>query len=122
LCEQLRWNVEARKCVAASRASADLIACSGKFSLGQHGIFAESMTPQKAIAEMTHFRDAMCACKDATCAQQVSDEMTRWGQAEQRSGREPPKLSDDDVKVFTQVGEDMGHCMMKAMSNASAKP
>jgi len=26
------------------------------------------------------------------------------------------------VKVFTQVGEDMGHCMMKAMSNGSAKP
>jgi hypothetical protein len=118
-CEQQGWSIDARKCVAAVHASADLVTCGSTFKLGEHGIFAEPTSPQKAIATMTHFRDEMCACANSACAQRVSDEMTKWGQEEVRSNREPPKLSDDDVKRFTQIGEDMGKCMQKAMGGGS---
>lgn len=118
-CEQHDWKVEARECIAAVHTKADVVSCSSTFGLGKQGIFAESMSPEKVIAQMTHFRDEMCACHDAKCAQAVSDEMTKWGQDERRSGREPPKLSDDDVKVFTKMGEDMGHCMQKAFGGGT---
>jgi hypothetical protein len=118
-CEQQSWNIEARRCVAAAHANADLVTCGNTFKLTKQGIFAESMSPEKAIATMTRFRDDMCACKDSACAQKVSDDMTKWGQEEMRTNREPPKLSDDDVKRFTQIGEDMGHCMQKAMGGGS---
>src|SRR6266511_4042001 len=34
----------------------------------------------EAMAKMSEFKDEMCKCKDAKCAQDVSDKMTKWSQ------------------------------------------
>ena len=75
----------------------------------------------EAMAKMAEFKDAMCKCKDAKCAQDVSDKMTQWTQA-QSSGKEPPKLSDADQKKAAQLGEDMGKCMQAAMAASTPPP
>ena len=69
----------------------------------------------EAMSKMTEFKDKMCACKDSACAQKVSDEMTKWGQEQAKDNKEPPKMSEEETKKFTQIGEEMGKCMQKAM-------
>ena len=72
-----------------------------------------------AMAKMKEFRDEMCKCKDAKCAQDVSDKMTKWG-AEQSKGKEPPKMNEADTAEFQKVGKEMGECMTKAMGAGGA--
>ncbi|MEO6772640.1 MAG: hypothetical protein ABI467_06405 [Kofleriaceae bacterium] len=118
-CEQQGWSVDARKCVAAAHANAELVTCGSTFKLGPDGIFADRTSTDKAMSAMTKFRDEMCACTDSACAQRVSDEMTKWGQEEARNDQNPPKMTEDDVKRFTRLGEIMGTCMQKAMGGGT---
>jgi hypothetical protein len=78
-----------------------------------------------AIAKMGEFKDAMCACKDTSCAQRVSDNMVKWAQ-DQAGNSPPPKMTDDEMKRATTIAEQMGICMQTAMSGdvprAGAKP
>jgi hypothetical protein len=76
-----------------------------------NGSFADAM------AKMEQFKDEMCACTNTKCAQNVSDEMAKWSQDMAKGNRVPPKMSDDDVKRATVIGEAMGKCMQKAMAN-----
>ena len=64
-----------------------------------------------AMSKMGEYKDKMCACKDSACAQKVSDEMTKWGQDQAKDNKEPPKMSEEETKKFTQIGEEMGKCM-----------
>jgi hypothetical protein len=68
-----------------------------------------------AMAKMEQFKNEMCTCKDTACAQKVSDEMAKWSQQMAKGNRMPPRMSDDDVKRATVIGEQMGKCMQKAM-------
>ena len=71
----------------------------------------------EALETMTHFKDEMCACKDTGCAQKVSDEMATWSQDQAKQhAKEPPKMSDDEIKRATDLGEAMGKCMQRAMT------
>jgi hypothetical protein len=72
-----------------------------------------------AMAKMTEFKDEMCKCKDATCAQEVSDKMTKWGQEQSKNQTQPPKMSDADQKKAAAIGEEMGKCMQAAMAPAA---
>ncbi|HSD87283.1 MAG TPA: hypothetical protein VLB44_07200 [Kofleriaceae bacterium] len=72
----------------------------------------------EAMAKMTEFKDEMCKCKDAKCAQDVSDRMTKWGQEQSKNQKEPPKMNEADTKKFQEVGEAMGKCMQTAMGAA----
>jgi hypothetical protein len=67
------------------------------------------------MAKMQEFADKMCACKDAKCAQDVSDEMTKWGQEMSKEMDEPPKMSEEDTEKAMNIGKRMGDCMVKAM-------
>jgi hypothetical protein len=69
----------------------------------------------EAMAKMGEFRDEMCACSDTACAQRVSDEMATWSQEQAKDSKEPPKMTDEETKEATQIGEAMGKCMQKAM-------
>ncbi|HEU4733699.1 MAG TPA: hypothetical protein VFT22_37655, partial [Kofleriaceae bacterium] len=66
-----------------------------------------------AIAKMSELKDKMCACKDKACADQVAQEMTRWG-TEHKAG-EASKLSEEDQKKLVALTEDMTKCMTKLM-------
>jgi hypothetical protein len=114
-CEQHEWPMQARQCIVDAHAPADLTACGAKFSLGKKGIFADGSTMDKAMKQMKLYRDQFCACKDSACAQKVSDDMTKWGQEMAKDDVEPPKMSEEETKEFTAIGEEMGKCMQKAM-------
>jgi hypothetical protein len=73
----------------------------------------------EAIAKTAEFKDKMCACKDKGCADQVSQEMTRWG-AEHSKGGEAAKVSDDDQKKLASITEAMTRCMTKIMTDSVA--
>jgi hypothetical protein len=74
---------------------------------------------QRAMAKMREFETAMCACKDSPCANQVSQDMTKWAQAEATTSREPIQMSDEEVQEATKIGTHMGECMMSAMNAGS---
>ncbi len=67
------------------------------------------------IARMSVFADEMCACKDADCANRVSDAMTKWGQDLAAAGEEPPKMSEEQQDRAMKIGTRMAGCMEKAM-------
>jgi hypothetical protein len=69
-----------------------------------------------AMAKLAELRDKMCACKDPDCAKKVSDEMTAWTQAQAKTQKEPPKMSEADQKKAADLGIAMGECMQKAMT------
>jgi hypothetical protein len=104
-CELKEWSVATRQCIANAKSRHDLDTCTGD----------RSSTTQ-AMAAMTKFKDEMCQCTTSECAQRISDEMTKWGQEQSKDMTEPPKLSDEETKAFTALGEQMGKCMQKAMS------
>lgn len=115
-CDQDGWSVAVRKCVASAHTRDDLDQCSLRHKVVHHGVFADRSSTGEAMTAMHGFRDQMCACTDTKCAQLVSDEMTKWGQEQARENRDPPNMSEDEIKAFTQIGEEMGKCMQKAMS------
>jgi hypothetical protein len=75
----------------------------------------EVSSPEDPMSKMKQYKDEMCACTSSECAQRVSDDMTKWGQEQAKSLRDPPKLTTVETKVFTQIGEQMGRCMQRAM-------
>lgn len=75
-----------------------------------------------SLAKMGEFKDAMCKCKDAACAQDVSSKLTKWTQEQARSGH-PAKLSDADTAKAQSINDQMGKCMATAVTAAgSAAP
>src|ERR1044071_2755569 len=67
-----------------------------------------------AMAKMTEFKDEMCKCKDAKCAQDVSDKMAKWS-ADNAKNEKDQKMSDADQKKAQAIGEELGKCMQAAM-------
>jgi hypothetical protein len=74
-----------------------------------------------AMAKMSEFKDEMCKCKDAKCAQDVSDKMAKWNQDEAKKSKESVKMSDADQQKAAALGEELGKCMQTAMT-APATP
>jgi len=62
---------------------------------------------------MSSYADAICACKDKTCAKKVSDDMTKWGDEVAKDHPEPPKMSDEQTKAASDIGQRFGECMQK---------
>jgi hypothetical protein len=98
---------------------AALVACATTYNLGKRGVFAETMSMAKAMEAMAHFRDEMCACKDTACATKVSDDMAKWSQDMSKHMDEPPRMTEEQTKRATEIGESMGKCMQTAMSAPS---
>jgi hypothetical protein len=113
-CEQQDWPRGARECVNVIKAEADLASCADNFHLAKRGLFSTDFAD--AMKAMRRFKDSMCMCKDTACAQKVSDEMTKWSQDMAKDQREPPRMSDEEMKEATELGEAMGKCMQTAMS------
>ena len=67
-----------------------------------------------ALAKMTEFKDKMCKCAegDADCAKKVSDEMTKWSEAQPKPKEGATAKADPKAE---EVGKAMGECMQKAM-------
>jgi hypothetical protein len=75
-----------------------------------------------AMAKMTEFKDEMCKCKDAKCAQDVSDRMSKWTQEQSQGGKAQPKLDEAQQKQASALGEALGKCMASAMTASTPPP
>lgn len=67
------------------------------------------------IAAFARFKDAMCACKagDSACAQQVEKDMEKY--SEEHRDIANYKMSDDEMKRATVLGEELSKCAQDAM-------
>ncbi len=75
-------------------------------------------TPSCAMDTVVWFADAMCACTTKQCAQDVTDEMTKWAQQQastQTSSSARP--SSADAKKMEAVGKRLGECTTDVMMN-----
>ena len=78
------------------------------------------------IAKLDEFKVQICACHDAPCVQQISDDMTRWGrdQADDPAVKDL-KPNDVESKQITEITQVMSECVTRAMavgSGGSAAP
>jgi hypothetical protein len=72
---------------------------------------------QGVMVKMGEFRDKMCVCRDKTCVDAVTDEMTKWS-VEVANRSSDVKPSDEQIKEITAVTEDFAKCMTAAMTAA----
>lgn len=129
LCKTAKWTDDARVCIASAATPEQQKDCWYKHLTGEQSDALQkaaeplsSMSSSEAMRKMHEFADKMCACKDAKCAQVVSDEMTKWSQEMAQQMKEPPKMSEAEVKEATELGERMGKCMQQAMGAGMAEP
>jgi hypothetical protein len=78
----------------------------------------------QAIAKLGNFADDMCACTDKTCADQVSQEMTRWSteMSKEYSNSEDFRPTEEEMEEAQQVTERLSKCMMTAMGYGNPSP
>lgn len=85
----------------------------------ERGLIAE------AIAKLGELADDMCACSDRTCADAVSQEMTRWSsemQMKMKGGDEKLEPTEEETQEAMKVGERLSKCMMTAMGHGASSP
>jgi hypothetical protein len=66
------------------------------------------------------FTDEMCGCKDKTCAQGVSDTMTKWATEMAKDAEPMREMTTAQRDAATKLGERMAKCMVEAMSHDEA--
>ena len=64
----------------------------------------------EAMAKMSDFKDQMCKCKDAACAQKVNEDMTKWTNDTTKDNKDM-KMTDEENNKAKAIGEEMGKCM-----------
>jgi hypothetical protein len=68
----------------------------------------------ESIVKLTELKDKMCACKDKACSDKISEEMTRWSQAQAKSdGDKPVPLSEEDAEKTAAVTAQIAQCLLK---------
>ena len=75
-----------------------------------------SFEQARVAARWSVFAIRCARARSTACAQHVSDDMTKWGQEMSKDQEEPPRMTEEDTKRVTAVGESMGKCMQAAMS------
>lgn len=125
-CADDHWNPEAKRCLVDAKTSEDRLECEeNHLTSAQLDKLATGLASfhksraSAAMSAMESFKDKMCRCKSMRCAQDVSDEMTKWSQEMSKNQREPPRMSEADQRRAAHLGEEMGKCMQAAMTQAS---
>ncbi len=75
-----------------------------------------------SLKKMTAFKDSMCACKDAACANKVSEDMATWSKEQAASPDPAPVMDEVTTKQFTDLSTAMATCMQTAMTGSAAAP
>jgi hypothetical protein len=130
-CAEDKWNDTARACmIGAATGEAQRDCFYKNLTQEQQDKLDRALRPflgsderaraEDVMATMEGFKDQMCACKDAKCAERVSDDMTKWSQQAARDMKDPPRLTDEDTRRASDIGEAMGRCMQAAMSAQTA--
>jgi hypothetical protein len=69
-----------------------------------------------AVAKMGEFADRICACPDQPCADKVTVELTKWGEAMQVEQGKDPKLTPQQQAAIEKAATRLAECMTKTMS------
>jgi hypothetical protein len=80
--------------------------------------FTQGIEPgsfQGVMVKMGEFRDKMCFCRDKTCVDAVTDEMTKWS-VEVANRSSDVKPSEEQTKEISAVVEEFAKCMTAAMT------
>jgi hypothetical protein len=124
-CADDGWTAEARSCLSAATSSEALGDCGYNHltqaqgdKLKQATASLGSATARRALKAMEEFRDRLCACKDAACAEEVSSDMTKWSQEMSRTEKSPPALSDAEAERAGAIGDKMGECLQNVLASS----
>jgi hypothetical protein len=125
-CTDDKWTAEARTCLLGANTGQALHDCGYKTltqeqqdKLDKTTAVLTSLNVERVLDEMAKFKDQLCACKDAPCAQKVSDDMTKWSVELTQKEKDPPQLSEAQQKRAAGLGTEMGNCMQTAMGGAA---
>lgn len=67
-----------------------------------------------SVAKLTEIKGKMCACKDKTCSDKVSEELVQWGQQQEKAaGDKSVALSESDTEKVEKVKEEIARCLLK---------
>jgi hypothetical protein len=126
-CTADKWTSEARSCLAAATTGEALKDCGYNHltqaqadKLKTATAALTSVDLERVIGEMAKFKDQLCACRDAACAQKVSDDIMERSQELAKDQKEPPELTEDQQRRLSALGEEMGTCMQVAMGMGGA--
>jgi hypothetical protein len=67
----------------------------------------------ESVARMTEFKNRMCACKDKACSDQVSNELSRWSQAQAKSDGDKAESPSEEDPRLEAVTDEMTRCMLR---------
>jgi hypothetical protein len=77
---------------------------------------------ERALQALERFADDMCNCRDAQCASDVADEMTKWSRDDAHKRNERSKMNSEELERASVHGERLGSCLQKAMSGGAGGP
>lgn len=98
------------------RIAAGVALCSALCVALTAGIIRHHGTPNRGdqmLLQFAMFTGEMCACRDKTCVETTSNNMTQWSM-QLANESQPPKIDDGTMKVAIQLGERMARCMSTA--------
>jgi len=130
-CTDDKWTAEAVACLGAAHDKGGVHDCGYQHltqaqqdKLDEATAELSAMSMPRLMKKMSEFKDQMCACKDAACAEKVSDGMTKWSQdmSKEYRNKEPPRMTEEDTKKAAAIGEQMGKCMQVAMGAGQSMP
>jgi hypothetical protein len=76
---------------------------------------------QAIFAAFETFTNRMCQCKDTTCAQEISAELTAWAQEIAKDpAANDSKPSEAEAKRMGELATKLGDCMTNAMGASGA--
>jgi hypothetical protein len=115
---EVRLNVSTDGQGKENRVKLDLVHAGGRWFVSKvPKDLASGSAADSAVAKMEQFQTQMCNCKDKACADQVNEDMTKWGTEMARSStydyddRPDPDLARKSADIMTKYTE----CMTKLM-------
>ena len=97
----------------------DAIVYDGKWFLGTPPRIHAASRFGAQLAKMTEFKDRACACKDAACATQVMNDLSKYSVEHKDDFGKDANPSDSEMRQIVDLAEAMTTCSTKLVSASS---
>jgi hypothetical protein len=71
--------------------------------------------PNDMVSVVRGFTERMCACRDKACADQVQEDLTKWGTEMAKKADRDERPDDETMKQITDLIQHYTECMTKLM-------
>lgn len=75
-----------------------------------------------AMSMLERFRDDICACSDTPCIEQVTKEISKWGETMAKQADPARKPTPEETRRMTEISRQLTECMSRAMSAGPPTP